>query len=142
MKNNYILAINDDKDFTDAIVDYLEKEKFSIIMAPNRDIAFKHIEIKKPDLILLDIQMRAGTGLEVCRILKAQPSTADIPVIVYSVNSSLINMMASYLAGANRYIGRPFELNELMECVQNVLRQQDNRNSNTISMNGNIGCRT
>jgi len=139
MSNNYILVINDDKEFTKSIVNFLEKEGFSIILAENEHIAFKHIERKKPDLILLDIQKPAEKGLEVCRILKGHPYTSDIPVIVFSVNTSLNNMMSGYLAGANRYLGRPFDFGELGECVRNFVRQNDERYSATINATGNIG---
>jgi DNA-binding response OmpR family regulator len=138
MKEKFILVINDDKEFTDSIVNFLEKEGFCIIMAENEHVAFKHIERKKPGLILLDIQKPAGKSLEVCRILKARPSTSAIPVIIFSAKTSLNNMMSGYLAGANRYIGRPFELSELGECVQNILRQQDNHNNNSINMANSI----
>lgn len=122
MKNNCILIVDDDKDFRDMIVDYLETEGFCTFQAENGDVALKHIENKKPDLILLDIIMPASDGLDVCRILKSQPSTSDIPIIIVTASTLLSHKLSGYLAGAMRWLGKPFTLGELGECIRNVLR--------------------
>ena len=125
MKQNRVLVVDDDKDFRNLIVDYLEEEGFSTLQAENGYIAFKHIEHEKPDLILLDIQMPGKNGLDVCRFLKAQPSTYGIPVIIVTGSNSLSDRLSGYLAGARRYLSKPLELGELGECVRNVLHQHD-----------------
>ncbi|MFA6448985.1 MAG: response regulator [bacterium] len=124
MKPNRILVVDDDKDFLDIIVDYLEEQGFSTLQAENGAVAISHIESEKPDLILLDIKIPALNGLEVCRILKKKPSTSNIPVIIVTGSASLNDMLTGYLAGAIRYLSKPFELNELGECIRNVLTQQ------------------
>ena len=125
MKQNYILIVDDDKDFRDFIVDYLEEQGFSTRQAENGETAIKHIMSEKPDLILLDIQLPTITGLDVCRILKARSSTSDIPVIFVTGNHTPSNMLSSYLAGAGRYLSKPFMLSELKESVHHALRHHD-----------------
>lgn len=124
MKKNCILVVDDDKKYRDMIVDYLEEQGFSTLQAESGDIAFKHIEQIRPDLILLEILMHAGNGLEVCHKLKAEPSTSAIPVIIVSGSASLHDKLSGYFAGAMRYLAKPFELGELGECVSTVLYPQ------------------
>ena len=126
MNKNSILVVDDDKDFRNLIADYLEEEGFNTLQAENGAIALKHIEREIPDLILLDIQMPLVNGLDVCRILKAKPSTSAIPVIIVSGSNALSDMLTSYITGVIRFLAKPFELGELGECVRKVLHLRDN----------------
>lgn len=124
MKPNSILIVDDDKDLRDLMVDFLEEQGFSMLQAENAVAAFKTIHLEKPDLILLDIEMPGKNGLDICRILKAKPSTSDIPVIIVSGSMASGNMLSAYLAGAALFLRKPFILKELGESVKNMLRQR------------------
>ena len=124
MKPNSILIVDDDKDIRDLMVDYLEEQGFSTYQAGNAGTAIKYFESKKPDLILLDIEMPGRSGLEVCRILKAKSSTSEIPVIIVSGSTSRGDILSAYLAGAWMFLSKPFALGELGECVSNALYQR------------------
>lgn len=119
------MVVDDDKDFRDLIVGFLEEEGFGALEAGSGDIALEMIEREKPDLILLDIKIPEQSGLDVCRALKAQPATAAIPVVIITGSSSLNDKLAGYLSGAMRYLIKPFALGELGECVRNILYRQD-----------------
>ena len=64
-------------------------------------------------------------GLHICRNLKSRPATADIPVIIVTGDASLNNMVSGYLAGARRFLSKPFELGELGEYVQKIFNRHD-----------------
>ena len=64
-------------------------------------------------------------GYEVCRSLKADPETAHIPIIFLSAKTSLSDKLTGYVAGGQRYLCKPFDMNELEDCLRAVLHQND-----------------
>lgn len=121
MDENLVLVVDDDSDFRDLITCYLEEEGFETMQAESGVAALDLIATKKPGLILLDIVMPCMNGLDVCRILKSQAATSDIPIIMVTATISLSHKIAGYLAGARRYLCKPFALDELGECIRNVM---------------------
>jgi two-component system, OmpR family, phosphate regulon response regulator PhoB len=121
VKQHCILIVDDDKDFREMIAEYLQDEGFCTLQARNGEIALENIEREKPDLIILDIHLPTGNGLDICRRLKSRTSTRDIPIIIVTGRASIQNMRSSYLAGAKRYLVKPLEMGELGECVHNIL---------------------
>ncbi len=78
-----------------------------------------------PDIILLDVMMPEMDGLEVCRRLKADPETRSIPVIMVSAKSEERDKIAGLMGGADDYITKPFNLQELFLRIKAALRQVD-----------------
>ena len=79
------------------------------------------VERQKPDLVLLDIMMPGVDGLEVCRRLKADVATRDVTVIIVSGQLHPANIRRAREVGANAYIGKPFDEDELLSVVHVAL---------------------
>jgi DNA-binding response OmpR family regulator len=76
---------------------------------------------ERPDLILLDIYMAGLSGFEVCRVLKGKPETASIPIIMLTAGARRQEVSEGYASGADDYIIKPFEPEELMERMEKLL---------------------
>ncbi len=118
-----ILAIDDTYANIDVIKGILAEDYF-VQAAPSGKMALRIIEKKKPDLILLDIMMPEMDGYEVCRQLKANPDTADIPVIFVTAKSEDSDETKGFDLGAVDYITKPVKAPILLVRVANHLRQR------------------
>ncbi|NEP60573.1 MAG: response regulator [Symploca sp. SIO2G7] len=87
----------------------------------NGRLALKAVEVVKPDLILLDIKMPEMDGYEVCKYLKSQEQTADIPVIFISALSDIFDKVKGFELGGVDYITKPLEVQEVLVRVKNQL---------------------
>ena len=125
MNNVKVLVVDDQEDFRDFLVTYLEGEGFATLQADDGDTALDTIREQKPQLILLDVMMPNKNGFDVCRDIKSNPATADIPIIFVTAKAGLSDKLAGYISGGQRYLCKPFELSELDDCIQAVLRQQN-----------------
>lgn len=83
-------------------------------------------EIKKdmPDLVLLDIMIPGIDGFEVCRRIKADPVTANLPVIMLTAKKSSADQSRGVEAGADAYITKPFKSAKIIEVVEELLRKE------------------
>ncbi len=87
------------------------------------DEALKAASEQPPDLIVLDLNLPVLGGLEVCRLLRARPSTARTPIIMLTARTSEADRVTGLDAGADDYITKPFSLRELAARVRAVLRR-------------------
>jgi DNA-binding response OmpR family regulator len=88
-------------------------------------VALEIAEREQPDLILLDVMMPIMDGYETCRRLKANPATADIPVLMLSAKSQKAEQSIGLAAGACDYICKPFTPKDLVAQVRGVLGEPD-----------------
>ncbi len=123
MKKSLILCVEDNDDLRELIVEMLSYQGFEVTSASSGDDAFTILE-KHPDidLILLDIIMPGLTGLEVLKILKNNPDTSEIPVIMVTGFSQISGKEEAFNLGANDYLVKPFENQELQLRVQTQIR--------------------
>jgi CheY-like chemotaxis protein len=82
---------------------------------------FAGLEEQKPDLIILDIMMPQMDGLEVLTLLRDNPGTASIPVILLTAKMQYENILGGYKTGADFYIPKPFTKNQLLDGVNSIL---------------------
>ncbi|NER24038.1 MAG: response regulator [Symploca sp. SIO1C2] len=87
----------------------------------NGKLALRAVEIVKPDLILLDINMPGMDGYEVCQKLKSQEQTVDIPIIFISALNDIYDKVKAFEIGGVDYITKPFEVQEVLVRVKNQL---------------------
>jgi DNA-binding response OmpR family regulator len=120
-----VMVVDDHEEFRDILSTYLEEEGYNVVQAEDGEAALESVKFRKPNLILLDIMMPRKDGYDVCRELKANPDTAHIPIIFLSAKSTLSDKLTGYISGGQRYLCKPFDMNELEECLRNVLRQQN-----------------
>ena len=125
-----VLVVDDDKNIINIIQDFLEPEQFEVLAASNGKEALGMVFMKPPDIIILDIMMPEMDGLTVCRELKNNASTRNIPIIVLSAKTSLDDKLRAMDLGINDYIGKPFHLQELKARINMALRQGFIYNSN------------
>lgn len=92
----------------------LTNEKFTIATASNGRQALEQVDKENPDLILLDVMMPDLSGFEVAQQLKANPATAEIPIIFLTALNSTADIVKGFQVGANDFISRPFNKEELI----------------------------
>ena len=99
----------------------LTNEKFAIATASNGRQALEQVEKENPDLVLLDVMMPDMSGFEVAQHLKSNPNTADIPIIFLTALNSTADIVKGFQVGANDFISKPFNKEELIIRVTNQI---------------------
>ena len=116
-----IQIVDDNADILDILSRILTQQGYEVRTAINGEIALKVIFSKAPDLILLDIMMPGLSGTEVCRQLKADQSTHDIPIIFISAIDQISKIVKCFELGGVDYITKPFQVEEIVARVQTHL---------------------
>ncbi|MCT7993387.1 diguanylate cyclase domain-containing protein [Laspinema olomoucense] len=101
------------------------RNNYKIRVAPNGKMALKSVMANPPDLILLDIKMPDMDGYEVCRQLKADPRTEEIPIIFISALDGAIDKVTAFNLGGVDYITKPFEPVEVLARIEHQLRLRE-----------------
>jgi len=116
-----VLVADDDKSLVKAVKFELEKRGFSVYVAYNGEEALKVIESNRPDLVVLDVVMPEMDGYEVMRVLKGNPETADIPIVVLTgveINGGRVKALS---LGATEYVTKSGGLTKLFEDIEDIL---------------------
>ncbi|MEI7437757.1 MAG: response regulator [bacterium] len=124
MANKNIFVVEDEEDILELLRFNLTREGFTVTTAENGEDAVKIILQKTPDLILLDLMLPGLDGLEVCRILKKDPKTAGIPIVMVTAKGEESDVVAGLELGADDYIAKPFSIKVLIARVRAVLRRR------------------
>lgn len=119
--DGYILLVDDVIDNLDMLTDMLENQGYQVKVALGGQEALNQIEIEHPNIILLDIQMPNMDGYEVCRRIKANPETQDIPVIFLSALSETKDIVKGFDVGGVDYVSKPFKFREVLARVANQI---------------------
>ena len=104
-----ILIVDDTPANIGIISDSLEENGYSVLVAQDGTEGLQRAELMQPDLILLDVMMPDMDGFEVCRRLKKQPNTRDIPVIFMTALSETEDKVNGFNAGAVDYVTKPLQ---------------------------------
>jgi CheY-like chemotaxis protein len=120
---NEILVVDDDPDVVKSVRLILEKTGYPILSALNGDDALKAVEAERPDLIMLDLVMPGKSGLEVCRILKSQPRSKNIPVIMFTTSDRDVGEKLTNWAGADAHFTKPVTSGDLLAEVNSWLEK-------------------
>ncbi|MBR4791006.1 MAG: response regulator transcription factor [Treponema sp.] len=115
-----ILIVEDDKGISDFIVPELEHEGYTTCLAETGRKALDLFESEKPDLILLDIMLPELNGLEVLRRIRA---VSTVPVILETARGETIDKINGLNLGADDYIPKPFEIEELLARINALFRR-------------------
>jgi DNA-binding response OmpR family regulator len=115
-----VLVADDDPDILELLRLNLEAQGYSVVSADNGEDARTLALQIVPDLIVLDVMMPKMDGLEVLAALKAYASTRDIPVVMLTAKASDSDVWDGWQAGADYYITKPFDLEELLRFVEYV----------------------
>ncbi|MGD1047213.1 MAG: response regulator [Candidatus Krumholzibacteriaceae bacterium] len=121
MKKGKILVVDDEVNITQILEFSIGAEGFEVISAQNGEEAIEKARREQPDLIILDIMMPKIDGYEACRILKANPLTKNIPVVLLTAKGRDIDRRLGMEVGATDYIVKPFSPNRLVERIHQLL---------------------
>lgn len=116
-----ILIVDDVQSELDMMANYLMKAGYSIITAHNGEEAIALTIANKPDLIVTDWMMPKMGGLDICRKLKKNPDTANIPVITCTAKNRDVDRMWASKQGVQAYVTKPCTQDELVTAVQGVM---------------------
>lgn len=115
-----ILAVDDDPHITRIVRAALERLGYTVETASNGIEALERVA-SQSDLIILDVQMPYMDGFETLKRLKAQPETADIPVIMLTAKAGDEDVLRGWEGGADSYLTKPFYEAELVQFVRRIL---------------------
>ena len=116
-----ILIIDDDDQIIDVIEKLLKEKNFDVLTASNGKEGLNLAEKELPDLILLDVHIPKINGLNVCKQLRKNRTTHLLPVIILSGKKTYEDKISGIKAGADDYITKPFDLQELLARIKSVL---------------------
>ncbi len=118
-----ILVVEDDSDIRELISFNLSNQGHQVFEANNGELGIEKARKKLPDLILLDLMLPGIHGLDVCRIIKADQETKDIPIIMVTAMGQEEDIVKGLETGADDYITKPFSIKVLLARVSAVLRR-------------------
>src|SRR3954469_24238940 len=118
-----ILLVEDDPDIRITLEQNLGDAGYAVSAAGTAEDALRLAAASVPDLVLLDLMLPDRPGSEVCRTLRSNPRTRDVPVIMVTARSSEDDRIAGFEQGADDYIGKPFSMRELMLRIEAVLKR-------------------
>jgi DNA-binding response OmpR family regulator len=118
-----ILVVDDEAHIAELLVMNLRQNGYDTCVVGNGTDAMPRALAEKPDLILLDLMLPGVGGLEVCRLLKTDPRTASVPVIMLTAKSEESDKVIGLGIGADDYVTKPFGLRELLARIEALLRR-------------------
>jgi DNA-binding response OmpR family regulator len=121
MRKGKILVVDDEVNITQILEFSIGAEGYEVITAANGEEAIDKARREQPDLIILDIMMPRIDGYEACRILKANPLTKSIPVVLLTAKGRDIDKRLGYEVGATDYIVKPFSPAKLIDRIHELL---------------------
>ncbi len=124
MNLNRILIVDDTPENLQILGMVLKKEGYQIMVAGDGLQAMEAVAASKPDLILLDVMMPRMDGFTLCTRLKAEPETADIPVIFLTAKTAVEDVIKGFELGAVDYVTKPFNLREVLARTATHLKVQ------------------
>lgn len=124
-----LLIVDDTPENVRLLSAILTKQGFEVRKALSGAMAFVAIKAGRPDLILLDVMMSDMDGFQVCRRLKADPATQDIPIIFLSAADTPAYKVEAFRAGGEDYITKPFQVEEVLARVEHQLSLSRLRNA-------------
>lgn len=122
-----ILVVDDESDVTELLEYKLEQEGYRVATLNDPLACIAKVREFEPELVLLDIMMPELSGIQLCRIIRADPITKEIPIIFLSARGEVEDRIKGLEAGAEDYISKPFNTNELLLRTSKMLRRSGSR---------------
>jgi two-component system phosphate regulon response regulator PhoB len=124
MARETVLVVDDEEDILELVRYNLEKEGYSVVGVTTGEDALAATRMKMPDVLVLDLMLPGVDGLEVCRRLKSDPTTKQIPIIMLTAKGSEADIVTGLELGADDYIVKPFSPRVLLARLKAVLRRR------------------
>jgi DNA-binding response OmpR family regulator len=119
----WILVIEDETDLADLLGYNLRKAGYRAEVAADGNIGLKRATEERPDLVVLDVMMPQLSGLQVARLLRTNPKTASIPILMLTAKGEEADQVAGLQVGADDYVTKPFSMKVLLARVEALLRR-------------------
>ena len=117
-----VLIVEDDPDIIDILSYNLKQADLKVTSVPDGSSALAEVKRRLPDLILLDLMLPKVDGVEVCRLLKSDPETKNVPIIMITAKGEEVDRIVGLELGADDYIIKPFSPREVVLRVRSVLK--------------------
>jgi DNA-binding response OmpR family regulator len=117
-----ILVVDDETTLRETLVEALEMEGYRAISAADVRAALERFRSERPDLVLLDLMLPELSGVEVCRILRAESA---VPIIMLTAKDAEVDKVVGLELGADDYVTKPFSLRELTARIRAIFRRAD-----------------
>ena len=116
-----VLVVDDDPQVLRLMRVNLELEGYDVVSAPDGEEALEAVVNERPDVVVCDVMMPGVDGLTVLRSLRANPQFSKIPFVVVSAKAQRSDVKAALDMGADKYITKPFDPQDLLDAVENLL---------------------
>ena len=121
--SKHILVVDDEADIVELVAYNLKKEGFLVDSVPDGEKALAKVRKGRYSLIVLDLMLPGLSGMELCRIIRSDPRTASIPIIMLTAKGEEIDRVLGLEMGADDYVAKPFSPRELVARVKAVFRR-------------------
>jgi two-component system, OmpR family, phosphate regulon response regulator PhoB len=118
-----VLIVDDEKDLVSLLDFNLRQAGFETILAGSGEQALSALRRRVPDLVLLDLMLPDVSGTEVCRQIKGDPRTRNVPVVMLTAKGEELDRVVGFEVGADDYVVKPFSVRELALRLRAVLRR-------------------
>jgi len=125
MARETILVVEDDENIQQLVGYNLAKAGFNVIYADNGEQALSVIKRERPELIVLDLMLPGLSGFEVCKLVRKDPKTRNLPIVMLTAKSEENDMAAGLDIGADDYITKPFSPKILISRIKAALRRKE-----------------
>jgi two-component system phosphate regulon response regulator PhoB len=118
-----ILIVEDEADLQQVLAYNLRQAGHDVLTASSGEAALAIIRQRPPDLVVLDLMLPGMTGIEVCRVIKSDPTLRQVAVLILTAKGAEIDRVVGFELGADDYVVKPFSVRELALRVQAILRR-------------------
>ena len=125
MARETILVVEDDENIQQLVGYNLAKAGFHVVYADNGEQALSVIKREKPELIVLDLMLPGLNGFEICKLVRKDPKTKNLPIVMLTAKSEENDMAAGLDLGADDYITKPFSPKILISRIKAALRRKE-----------------
>src|ERR1700675_880419 len=119
-----ILVVEDEPTLRETLVEALEADGFRVTSAGDGRVALERFRADRPDLVLLDLMLPEISGIDVCRIIRAE---SPVPIIMLTARGSEVDKVVGLELGADDYVVKPFAAAEVIARIRSVLRRTRQR---------------
>ena len=137
--NVNILVIEDEPDIRRNLEYNLGREGFKPSSVGSLDEANEKLKSKKFDLILLDLMLPDGSGLDLCKKIKSNSKTEATPIIILTAKDDEVDKVVGFELGADDYVTKPFSVRELILRVKAILKRSDTKTKEVVEVERQFG---
>jgi two-component system phosphate regulon response regulator PhoB len=124
MAHENILVVEDEEEIQELVRYNLQKEGYRISCTASGEVALSLVRTNPPDLVVLDLMLPGIDGLDVCRRLKGDPATQNVPIVILTAKGEEPDIVTGLEMGADDYITKPFSPRVLVARIRAVLRRK------------------